>query len=1416
MKKIVGLDLGTNSIGWSVIEHDFENKTGKILGMGSRILPMGQDMISDFNKGVIQSSAALRTHHRGVRRLRERELLRRERLLKVLKRIGWVEKEYEVNHLTSFAYNSIEGKNIFKFKKAYLEMKNWLLSKNESIEAIPFDWTLYYLRVKALNEALSTEELVWVLMSFNQKRGYFQVRGDEVEKTDNTKYFVSDIVSKIIDTGNIIKGKKELEIHLTDGIVGIYQSSYIPDWINKSVDFLVSERKLKDGTIIVTLSAPGENDWTLRKKKIESELTVKNETVAQRILNAISKNPHVKIRGKEVHTIDRSFYVNELKQILHTQEKFHNALTSVDVSKEIAQLLYKSNITQQHHVSKQTLSYILLNDIIYYQRPLKSKKSLIENCKYESRSFIKDDVVMKQPIKAAPKSHPIFQEYRIWSLIHNIRITQNTDVNPDGQPLFDIDVTAEILDTAGKEKLYELFDQTDEISTEQVLKKLGYSSKTHSINYEKDKKLKGNELKSQILKAYGKANIIEKANQIIDNTVKLEKIWHMLYSLSSRDNLKKALQLESLALSKEEIEVLCNLPPFSKGYGSLSVKAMKKLLSVMRVGKYWSLEEIDQSNQILKNLLSGELDDNINNHVGLKFSAFTSIEQCSGMPEYFASYAIYGRHSEISENIIYTSPLDIKLLKQHSLRNPIVEKVINEALLVMRDVWIKYGKPDEIHVETGRELKLPNDKRKTLTQKRDENEATNKRARLMLRELKNENSNINPYSIGHIEQFKLFEEGSLHNYKEIDEEIIKISKKSEPTQSEINRYKLWLEQRYLSPYTGQVIPLSKLFTSAYEVEHIIPRSLYFDDSMNNKVICEAEVNKEKDKMLAYNFIDQKGGSEINISGRGKVKILDRDNYINLVNENFFGNHSKKKNLLAKEIPNGFIARQLNDSRYISKKIMDLLDPIVREAGEVAMRSKNIISMVGSINASLRQQWGLAAVWKEMMVPRFQRLQEIDPSNSWYEKSSDGSVHLNLEDVDIKRLDHRHHALDALIAACVSRHHIQYLNALNNEGIRYELEAKLIDPTKPRGERAFVKPWKNFTIDAKSFLESTIASFKTNNKIISKTKNIYEKYVEENGKLKKSKVIQKPNPDFWAIRKALHKQTVYGKVKLKEYKTVQLSTVLSTPHIIANKVIRNEINKLHVQYNGDLGKIKKHLKDQPLVVDGVNITKVDKVVWNDGMVASRSELNDSITLKNIESITDSGIKKELKKHLEIYGNDIGRAFSSEGLEAFNAKRKIPIYKVRISEEQGKKYMVGSTSNKSKKFVEAEKGTNMFFVIYKNLETGEHVINEDSTIGFGDIVALSKNKLPLAPDIAGHSWFSLSPGDIVKVDSGDTKEYYKVVSFTKQQCFFIPVNTAISISDKIEYTSLNKFERNEEGIMIKSVCQKMKINRLGEIE
>ena len=48
MKRILGLDLGTNSIGWAVVVTDENDKPVSIESMGSRIVPLTSDDTNEF------------------------------------------------------------------------------------------------------------------------------------------------------------------------------------------------------------------------------------------------------------------------------------------------------------------------------------------------------------------------------------------------------------------------------------------------------------------------------------------------------------------------------------------------------------------------------------------------------------------------------------------------------------------------------------------------------------------------------------------------------------------------------------------------------------------------------------------------------------------------------------------------------------------------------------------------------------------------------------------------------------------------------------------------------------------------------------------------------------------------------------------------------------------------------------------------------------------------------------------------------------------------------------------------------------------------------------------------------------------------------------------------------------------------
>ena len=98
MKNILGLDLGTNSIGWAVVNGSINDNGSeqlvKIQASGSRIIPMDAAMIGDFNKGNSISQTAERTRLRGIRRLSERYLLRRERLHRILDILGFLPSHF--------------------------------------------------------------------------------------------------------------------------------------------------------------------------------------------------------------------------------------------------------------------------------------------------------------------------------------------------------------------------------------------------------------------------------------------------------------------------------------------------------------------------------------------------------------------------------------------------------------------------------------------------------------------------------------------------------------------------------------------------------------------------------------------------------------------------------------------------------------------------------------------------------------------------------------------------------------------------------------------------------------------------------------------------------------------------------------------------------------------------------------------------------------------------------------------------------------------------------------------------------------------------------------------------------------------------------------------------------------------------
>lgn len=1007
----------------------------------------------------------------------------------------------------------------------------------------------------------------------------------------------------------------------------------------------------------------------------------------------------------------------------------------------------------------------------------------------------------------------------------------------DGKLRTDVDVTGHFFSTEDDfVKLFDFLRDCKSIKQDVLLGKYLKLKKTPEKkyafrwNYVEDKEYPCDETRTLILSGLKKAGVSE---EFLADEIEME-LWHILYSVEDKAEIKKAMErfaTKHQLDSANFVEVMSALPPFKKEYGSYSAKAIKKLLPLMRMGKYWDEENFDEKvKERIYKIIDGEVDDSIKMKLREKADNLRDITSYSGMPVWFACYVVYGRHSEAKEASEWKTPEDIdrylNSFKQHSLRNPIVEQVILETIRTVRDIWKKYGKIDEIHVEMGRELKLPADKRAAMTSRISENENTNLRIKALLAEFCNPEfnvTNVRPYSASQQDILRIYEDGVMSEYKEkMPDDIVEIlvkfrqaDLKKRPSHNEVMRYKMWLDQKYVFPYTGKVIPISRLFTSDYEIEHIIPQSRYFDDSFSNKVICEDEVNKLKDRQLGYEFIKAHHGEKVQLSMGEVVEVLSVEEYEQLAQKTYKGNSLKMKKLLMDDIPDSFIERQLNDSRYISKVIKSLLSNVVREEGEEEAISKNVIACNGAITDHLKRDWGMSEAWNHIILPRFKRLNELTQTNHFTSMSRNGheipETPPYIQRLNKKRIDHRHHAMDAIVIACTTRSHV---NLLSNESAksehkanRYQLYRKLrryekVETFKNGEKRTmevakeFLLPWPTFTKDVERTLSNIIVSFKQNLRVINKTANKFQKFNGEGMKV----FVHQTKGDNWAIRKPMHKETVFGEVNLRMIREVGLNVAIKDAKRIVDKDLKKKVlSMLDLGY--DLKKMKAYFEENKDTWQDINLKKIKAYYFtketNDRYFATRKPLG---TDTGISKITDTGIQKILRRHLEENGNDKSLAFSPDGIDALNrnitrlneGEPHKPIIRVRVF-ENANKFAVGQKGNKGSKFVEGASGTNLYFAVYEkesvDPETGlvEKKGRSYATIPF--YMAVERQKLGLSPAPETEEGikpaFTLSPNDLVylptkeDIESGsikmplDSSRIYKMVSASKFQCYFVAI-------------------------------------------
>jgi CRISPR-associated endonuclease Csn1 len=1499
MKKILGLDIGTNSIGWAFIESNaYENPeslSGKIIQMGSRIIPMDADSMSKFESGQPVSKAAGRRQARSARRLIQRYKLRRTRLIEAFKILGWIPADFPID-FKKIKKHSINqylpfSDTLKKEAADFFSIANKKTTKGKEYE-ISEDWLIYFLKTKALHAQVSLPELARILYHYNQRRGFKSSRKDakiEEEATEIKYPLYEKWIAFVNITGikEIGKGEgkdKDFTLYQVTCRTADLEFTAIKkrknplDWLNKSIEVEITKITTKDLVSTYRISEIDPAAWESRKRALEKNIAEEDVTITEYYLNNIRKA----LRNNESYMVkqrivDRSFYQTEFKAIWEEQSKYYKEFfNDKSVIGKIATTFYTYNKEKNKELNAKDLFHIFFNDIIYYQRGLKSQKSLLANCQYETKEYkTSTGEIKKAGVKVASKSVPCFQEFRIWQTIHNLKVIQKENI-VNGKLKLNIDVTAQHINDESKGKLFELFDSSAEVSHDAILKLFGFKKDkiengekvyNYRLNYPDDKNFPGNETKALFRKVFRKHDFIEDGEKYLDDENLLNHLWHIVYSLPEEKDIVKALcNTKYFNLPEAVIKHISKLPEFKSQYASLSAKAINKLLPLMRCGKYWDEKKISTtSTERIGKIINGEFDEGISDKSReqiLKLN-LTDINLFKGLPTFAAAYTVYGRHSERANEEKYSSINDFnikEIIPYNSLRNPVVEKVIRETLSLVKDIWAneKLGRPDYIHVELGREMKNNSEDRQKIADANNKNRVEKERIAKLLTELQYPNFNEN--SPNDIEKFRLWKESGGKKGEDDFDTLFKKNNADFVKDADIEKYRHWAEQNYRSPYTGRTIKLSELFTAKYQVDHIIPRAKFYDDSFANKVVVEAEVNALKDNRLAIQFIEDTQGKDIELTNGETVKVLSLEAYKQFADD-VFNSGKKKRHLKLYEIPEGFVERQMNDTKYISKTVAQFLRPIAVGAET----DEGVIYTSGSITSDLKNKWGLNKLWKEILKPRFERLENIlEEKLVLPSETKEGDYHFAK---DYKRIDHRHHALDALVIACTSRGHIKYLNSLNSISNnkkeewgkwKYLLNKKKQLENKENGMTEFGVPWDKFYLDAKDAVESIIVSHKPTTRLISKAVNKYYKWEEvEQGRWEKKlhkQTAPKDDDKYWvAVRQSLFGQPL-GKIYLAEYKKgTDVKAAIKTQlkflsredkkwntedWRIAKTSLRKQVDLVLKQFNGNEKEILKYLSKNPLRDnDGKEVTKIDLLQFKK-YASKRVTIDETFTKDKIEKMPYASLEKNwltklLKQHLEEYNNDPKQAFKGEALEMLYKKAPYQINKVTRKES-------GEKIEKNNKLLDGDAGVNQYFVI-EILNTIDEKTGKNKrkyyTPNFLECIERLAKGLPIHDESPESKYVVLSPGDLVYVPRPDEQinsidwnnkktiadRTYIMKSSQDYQAHFLPIEISSLIhpydakSKKGEFESMNKSEKTKDGTqVIKYNFIKLKVDRLGNIK
>lgn len=566
------------------------------------------------------------------------------------------------------------------------------------------------------------------------------------------------------------------------------------------------------------------------------------------------------------------------------------------------------------------------------------------------------------------KAHPLSEMRRIYEEVNNIRILNDMSKRK---------LTLEERDSIINELLLK-----GQNAGKQAIKKLLNLSAQHKISLVDDRVIKAylysrpEFANNEYLQKMNEDELSSFIEFLSEPKISQDKNGRLYNEDALIEYLKPILKIDD---EKEIGNLLTKLP---KGRGMLGISATKIILEKLKEDVLTHREITDKLAETDKRFMAEEEIARQNQGKCFQLPYYGEILQTdtAPLPPLMINNNKSLNHDEI---------------KWGKIANPAVHMILNQIRLVVNEIIKIYGKPYNINIELGRDVGMSTKKKKEFENRQKQNEKLNEEAKKYLKEHK-----------------------------------IVINSKN------ILKYKLAKEQGWKDAY-NPTQNISSVFTGM-EVEHIIPQAKGGTDTYNNLCLVNSNDNLNKGDRYAYEyFAETKTPEEIReILKNARSRTPDKSwRFEADAREKYEESGDKEES-----------TRYLTDTRYVAKMAARYLRAIVDCPDCDEVMDNRILAVKGGQTAELRRHWNLLGLEYDLMglnIPRYidcapywQNLETGEIIDGEQKPDIDGNWKFynckkNPEWSAKPRIDHRHHAMDAITVACANRGLIQKMAEEND-------------------------------------------------------------------------------------------------------------------------------------------------------------------------------------------------------------------------------------------------------------------------------------------------------------------------------------------------------------------------------------------------